>query len=139
MSLYATMDVVTEDTAGTFLNESRHISVWVDVTSTAAYAFASDIANLPRWAAGLDLGAVSVEFSPPNAFGVLDHVVRMPDGPSFYNPMRVIPGGGGQGRCEVVFTVRRRPGMTDDEFMTDAAAVEADLQALRRLLEAGDA
>jgi hypothetical protein len=35
----------------------------------------------------------------------------------------------------VLFTVRRRAGMTDAEFDADGAAVAADLDALRRLLE----
>jgi hypothetical protein len=35
----------------------------------------------------------------------------------------------------VVFTVRRRPGVTDAEFEADAAAVAADLETLKRLLE----
>jgi hypothetical protein len=35
----------------------------------------------------------------------------------------------------VVFTVRRRAGMTDEEFDADAAAVAADLETLRTLLE----
>jgi hypothetical protein len=52
-----------------------------------------------------------------------------------YNPLRVVPGGVGQSRCEVVFTVRRRAGMTDEELDADVAAVRADLETLRRLLE----
>jgi hypothetical protein len=52
-----------------------------------------------------------------------------------YNPLRVIPGGVGEARCEVLFTVRRRAGMTDADFDADAAAVAADLDTLRRLLE----
>jgi hypothetical protein len=47
----------------------------------------------------------------------------------------VIPGGVGEPRCEVAFTVRRRAGMTDEEFDSDVAAVAADLATLRRLLE----
>jgi hypothetical protein len=35
----------------------------------------------------------------------------------------------------VVLTVRRRPGMTDDEFKADGAAVAADLARLKRILE----
>jgi hypothetical protein len=35
----------------------------------------------------------------------------------------------------MLFTVRRRAGMTDAEFDADAAAVAADLDTLRRLLE----
>ncbi|MEA2354392.1 MAG: hypothetical protein QOD61_521, partial [Solirubrobacteraceae bacterium] len=37
--------------------------------------------------------------------------------------------------CEVVFTVRRREGMTDADFARDAEAVAADLAALKRLLD----
>ena len=66
---------------------------------------------------------------------MLDHVVRLPDGNAFYNPMRVLPAGEGADSCELLFTVRRRPGMTDAEFDADAAAVERDLQTLRGLLE----
>jgi hypothetical protein len=36
----------------------------------------------------------------------------------------------------VVFTVRRRAGMTDDEFKADGDAVAADLARLKRILEA---
>jgi hypothetical protein len=116
--------------------ETRHISVWIDAAPDAVYALASDPAQLPRWAAGLADPALSdadVEFAPPNEFGVLDHVVRLPTGEAVYNPMRVIPAGPGRPGCEVVFTLRRRPGVTDGEFEADAAAVTADLATLRGL------
>ena len=131
--------------------ESRHVSIWIEAAPEAVYTFASDPQIWPQWAAGLaegglrqtadgwvadsPMGEVTVEFSPPNEFGVLDHVVRLPSGEAVYNPLRVIPGGVGEARCEVLFTVRRRAGMTDAEFDADAAAVAADLDALRRLLE----
>lgn len=117
------------------LAPSRHIGVWIDARPDVAYAFASDPAELPRWAAGLadpTLSDAVVDFVPQNEFGVLDHVVRLPSGEAVYNPMRVIPWETG---CEVVFTLRRRPGVTDAEFEADAAAVAADLEALRGLLE----
>jgi hypothetical protein len=63
---------------------------------------------------------------------VLDHDVTLPSGEVVYNPMRVIPDGHG---CEVVFTLRRRPGMSDEEFSADAGAVAADLARLKRILE----
>jgi hypothetical protein len=126
---------MSDDAAGSFVNESRHVSVWMAVTAEAAYRFIADPANLPLWAAGLDTAVVTVEFSPTNVFGVLDHVVRVPGGEHFYNPMRVLPAGDGEECCEVVFTVRRRAGMSDAEFDADAAAVEADLLALRPLLQ----
>lgn len=81
------------------------------------------------------MGEVTVVFAPDNDYGVLDHTVRLPDGTAFYNPMRVVPGGGDQADCEVVFSVRRREGMTDSEFDGDVAAVAADLATLKRLLE----
>ncbi|MGE2713838.1 SRPBCC family protein [Mycolicibacterium litorale] len=130
---------------------SRHISVWIAAAPDAVYDLASDPQTWPRWAAGLaqgglrrndrgwvadsPMGEVVVEFSPANAFGVLDHVVRMPSGEAVYNPLRVVPAGPGEPRCEVVFSLRRRAGMTDAEFEQDAAAVAADLEALRALVE----
>lgn len=119
---------------------SRHISLWIDAAPDAVYAFASDRTELPRWAAGLADPALvdaDVEFAPVNPFGVLDHVVRLPSGEQVYNPMRVISGGVGEPGCEVVFTLRRRPGVTDGEFEADASAVLADLATLRGLIEGG--
>jgi hypothetical protein len=130
---------------------SRHVSTWIDVAPEVVYAIAADPAQLPRWAAGLaegglrqgadgwvadsPMGEVTIEFAPANEFGVLDHVVRLPSGESVYNPLRVVPAGGDQSRCEVVFTVRQRQGMTDEDFERDVAAVAADLDRLRRLAE----
>ena len=62
------------------------------------------------WVADSPMGEVIVEFAPANEYGVLDHVVRMPSGEAVYNPLRVIPAGENQPRCEVVFTVRRARG-----------------------------
>lgn len=135
--------------------ESRHVSIWINGTPEAVYEFAADPRTWPRWAAGLaegglrqtaqgwlvasPMGEVTVDFAPPNEFGVLDHVVRLPTGEAVYNPMRVQPGGvptdTAEPHCEVVFTVRRRPGMTDKEFDADTAAVAADLATLRKLIE----
>jgi hypothetical protein len=131
--------------------ESRHVSIWIEAAPEAVYEFAADPHTWRQWAAGLaegglrqtadgwmadsPMGAVRVEFAPPNGFGVLDHVVRLPSGEAVYNPLRVIPGGVGEDRCEVLFTVRRRAGMTDADFEADISAVAADLNTLRGLLE----
>jgi hypothetical protein len=64
--------------------------------------------------------------------GVLDHEVTLPSGQTVRNVLRVLPDGDG---CTVVFTLDRQPDMTDDEFAGDAAAVTADLERLRALLE----
>lgn len=130
---------------------SRHVSVWIDVAPDAVYAYAADPHQMVNWAAGLaqgglrltsrgwsadsPMGEVTVEFTGPNTLGVLDHVVRLPSGEAVYNPMRVVPAGVDARSCEVVFTVRQRPGMTDEQFEADVAAVAADLETLRDLLE----
>lgn len=140
---------MTDDTPAA--ETSRHVSIWVEASPQTVYDLAADPQTLPRWAAGLaegglrqsargwvadsPMGEVVVEFSPLNTFGVLDHVVHMPSGETVYNPLRVVPAGPGQSRCEVVFTLRRRAGMTDDEFEQDAAMVAADLERLRALVE----
>jgi hypothetical protein len=126
---------------------SRHISVPIDRPVAEVYEYARDPVNLPEWAAGLasgvrragerwvadsPMGEVVVAFAERNNHGVLDHDVTLPSGETVHNPMRVIADGDGS---EVVFTVRRRPGMTDDEFARDADAVAADLRSLKKVLE----
>jgi Polyketide cyclase / dehydrase and lipid transport len=129
------------------LEPSLHLSEVVARAADEVYAYASDPRHLPEWAAGLagsiaqedgqwvansPLGRVVVEMAPANPHGVLDHVVVLPDGERVTNPMRVIPLGDG---CEVVFTLRRGPGTTDQDVEADASAVRADLATLRRVLE----
>jgi hypothetical protein len=112
------------------------------------YAFASEPANLPRWASGLSsgieeidgewvaespMGRVRVALTARNDLGVLDHDVTLPSGETVHNPMRVLANGDGS---EVVFTLYRRPGVSDAEYEADAAAVAADLERLKALLEA---
>jgi hypothetical protein len=58
----------------------------------------------------------------------------MPSGEIVYNPMRVTKDGNGS---EMVFTLRRLPGMSDEDFERDAKAVAADLARLKRVLETG--
>ena len=127
--------------------ESRHVSTLINRTAADVYAYASDPANLPAWAPGLlrsvervdgqwvadsDMGRILLDWAPDNPFGVMDHHVTVPSGQTFYNPMRVTANGEGS---EIVFSVRRQPGMTDEEFDRDCAAVQADLDALRDILE----
>lgn len=127
---------------------SRHVSTGIDRPAGEVYAFAADPRNLPRWAAGLagstveadgdhwvtesTLGRVRIGFAPRNDFGVLDHDVTLPTGETVHNPLRVLADGDGS---EVVFTLRRRPGMSDEDFERDAEAVVADLGTLKAVLE----
>ncbi|MER5550368.1 SRPBCC family protein [Streptomyces sp. NPDC002793] len=127
--------------------ESRHLGIRIDRPAGEVYAYASDPSHLPEWAAGLGrsieeidgrwiadspMGRVVVAFAPRNDHGVLDHDVTLPSGETVHNPVRVIADGPG---CEVVFTLRRRPGVSAEEFERDAAAVSADLATLKHLME----
>ncbi|MEN3358155.1 MAG: hypothetical protein V7637_2137 [Mycobacteriales bacterium] len=127
--------------------QSRHISEWIDRPAGEVYDYASDPVNVPLWAPGLGsaveqvdgrwfvetpMGRVGLAFVPRNDYGVLDHEVTLPSHEIVNNPMRVIPA---NQASEVVFTLRRRPGMSDDEFERDAEAVAADLARLKRILE----
>jgi len=128
--------------------ESKHLSEWIDADVDDVYAYAREPANLPHWAPGLGSaveqvdgqwlvqtsgGRVGLDFAPLNDYGVLDHNVTLPSGEVIYNPMRVTRAGDGS---EVVFALRRLPGMTDEEFARDAAAVAADLARLKEVVEA---
>jgi hypothetical protein len=68
-----------------------------------------------------------------NPYGVLDHDVTLPSGETVHNPLRVLRNDRGS---EVVFTLYRRPGVSDADFERDAESVRRDLETLKRLLEA---
>ena len=134
-----------ETTMTTF--PAKHISVSINRRADEIYTFVSNPQNLPQWAAGLGgsisrvgddwiaespMGAVKVKFADQNPFGVLDHDVTLPSGEIVNNPMRVLPNGDGS---EFVFTLFRRPQMSDAEFAADMNAVEKDLQTLKAILE----
>jgi hypothetical protein len=129
-------------------SRSRFISEWIARAAVDVYEYASGPASLPNWAPGLGSsvenvdgqwfvetseGRVGVAFAPANTYGVLDHEVTLPSGDVIYNPMRVVPDGDG---CEVVFSLRRLPDMSDEDFARDAGLVQADLTRLKRVLEA---
>lgn len=127
---------------------SIHVSEVVARTPAAVYDYARDATRLPEWASGLAVGVVEgdadglvvdspmgrvrVAYVERNPYGVLDHLVELPDGTDVLNPMRVVAHPDG---AEVLFTVRQL-GMTDDQFEADVAAVRADLAKLKQMLEA---
>jgi Polyketide cyclase / dehydrase and lipid transport len=126
--------------------QARTASVSIDRTPAEVYGYLADPATFPewsfftsmepagdgRWTAGLPDGRTALlSFSGRNELGVLDHEVRVGDA-TVHVPMRVVPNGGGS---EVLLTAFRRPGMSDEEFAADVAAVEKDLAALKALLE----
>lgn len=125
-----------------------HISQSIQRSPEAVAAFAGNPANLPLWAAGLSagirqdgegwvtdspMGEVEVAFVGPVELGVLDHDVTLPDGSVVHNPLRVL---GNDEGSEVVFTLYRLPGVSDEDFERDAALVGEDLVRLRDVLDA---
>jgi len=129
--------------------KSQHVSRVIAATPDRVYAFVADPDNLPRWAAGLagsevvhegsalrvesPMGPVTVTFVPRNDYGVADHDVRLPSGDVVNNPVRILAHPHG---AEIVFTVRQLD-LSDEEFERDVAAVGADLDTLKRVIEAG--
>jgi hypothetical protein len=126
---------------------SRHLVESIDRDPSDVYAYVSDPRTLPAWASGLsttiervdgewvaesDLGRVTVAFAPDNPYGVLDHVVTLPDGTAVTNPLRVVPNGDG---CDIVFSLFQSPDGDLDSFESDAATVVRDLARLKVLLE----
>lgn len=129
---------------------SRTVSVEIAVPAAEVYRCVRDPEQLPRWAAGIcksvtvvgavwqvdtgtELGTVQLAFCPDNSFGVLDHVVTLPNGQSQNNPMRVVANGAGS---ELMFTVFQSEGMSDEAFVKDIQAVTRDLKTIKTLLEA---
>src|SRR5262245_48152537 len=127
--------------------ESRTLSVRIDQPFAKVYEFLVDPANWNRWAFGLgkslrqsnggwiadsDGGIVRVHFTTRNQYGVLDHTVIRPAGAQVYVPMRLITNGIG---CELLFTLFREPGITDEHYNADADFVQRDLNGLKLLLE----
>lgn len=126
---------------------AKHISVSIERRAAEVYEFASNPENLPQWAGGISgsikkvddewiaeapMGTVKVNFVEKNKFGILDHDVTLSSGAKFYNPMRVFPNNHGS---EVIFTLYRQAGMSDQKFADDAGSVERDLNKLKTLLE----
>ncbi len=126
---------------------SRTITCSINRPPSEVYPFASKPANLPQWLRSFCLsvkqsgdawlmetaiGWMEIEFVPANEFRVLDHVVKLPDGQSIHNSMRVVANGTGS---EIMFTLLQPPEMSDEQFAKDAAMVEADLQTLKAVME----
>jgi len=113
--------------------EARRLSVSIERPAAEAYEFLQAPENFPKWASGLagalrkvedgwiaetPQGRLTVRFSERNTRGVLDHAVETPQG-TVYVPLRVVPRSEGES-CELVLTLYRRPGMSDEKFAADA-------------------
>lgn len=85
-----------------------------------------------HWTAQGPGGPVRIRFTPRNPFGVMDHWVDPGDGAVIYVPLRIV---GNREGAEVMLTLFRQPGMSDERFAEDEAWVRRDLLALKALAE----
>lgn len=129
-------------------NINAYVSVTIASSPKAVYDYASNPENLPKWASGLSkskieksggawiadspMGKVKVKFVEKNPYGILDHDVTLPDGSVFYNPLRVVKNHDGS---EIIFTVFRHAGMSDQDFAKDISTIKKDLETLKRRVE----
>lgn len=131
------------------LLQSTTVQVSIARQPQDVYAYISNPENFPAWATAFCLsirhsagnewivetpdGPMSIRFVESNHYGVLDHYVQ-PHGASeaILNPMRVLANGAGS---ELIFTLFRQPGMSEEQFAQDARMVHSDLQTLKRVLE----
>lgn len=127
---------------------AKQISISIGKNVNEVYQYVSTPENMPRWAAGLSqaelvksgdewiadspMGKVKVRFAEKNKFGVVDHDVTLPSGEVNHNPLRVVKNADGS---EVIFTLYRRPKMSDADYESDVKAVTKDLQKLKQILE----
>lgn len=128
-------------------HESTTLTVRIDRPPRDVFNYVRNPENLPRWATSfcrsahrlagewmIDTisGPAMIRFLADNPLGVLDHLLRTAAGEEIYVPMRVIANGSGS---EVIFTLFRLPGMSDEKFAADAEMVRKDLQNLKAELE----
>ena len=129
-------------------NKGVKLSVAISRSAAEAYEFLCLPENFPKWASGLGKslrreggewiaetpeGPATVRFTDRNSRGVLDHSVTFPSGAAVFIPLRVLPKGES---CELVLTLFRRPGMSDEDLAADAEWVTRDLKTAKQLLEA---
>jgi hypothetical protein len=129
------------------MQRAHAVTVSIARAPEAVEEFVRDPRQFPRWLALVNAvrpvadgwlaetadGPLLFRFVPRNGLGVVDHNVRLPDGRELLNAMRVTANGEG---CQVVFLAVQRPGAPEAEFQADIAAVTADLERLKALLEA---
>ncbi len=129
------------------MTESRTISISINRRPAEVYEYLADPANFPKWSvfikeirkegsewiATTPESTVRIRFTPRNEFRILDHYVTVSPQIQVYVPMRVLANP--ENDSEVIFTVFRLPGMSEEQYKDDIEMVLADLTGLKRVLE----
>ena len=129
---------------------SRTITTSIRYPHREVYEFLAEPLNLPTWASNIgptiehvsgtdwasdtESGRVIFRYHPRNPYGILDYAAFQEGEEPFTVPMRIVANG--EDGAEVLYTLYQRPGVTDAQFESEAAWIEADLLTLKTLLEA---
>jgi uncharacterized membrane protein len=123
-------------------------AVTIDASADELFDFLADPENLPRWAVGFcrsirrdtdrwvvatAQGEVAIRYVTDRALGVIDFLLSPAPGVEAAAFSRVIPNGGG---AEYVFTQFQAPGVPDEVFAGQVAALTEELHILQRLVRA---
>ena len=129
--------------------ETRTISIPIEKGYDSVYAFLTEPRNLLSWSslpqasfrhiAGSEyeaetvLGPALLQFTPANAFGVLDFSMTAKDGRAAQHvAARLLRNGA---HCEILCTMFRAEGATPDTFQSEIDWLTAELLVLKSLLE----
>lgn len=129
------------------MTESRTVSISIKRRPEEVYEYLADPVNFPKWSvfikeirkegnewiATTPESTVRIRFTPRNEFRILDHYVTVSPQLQVYVPMRVLASP--ENDSEVIFTVFRLPGMSDEQYNNDIGMVRTDLSGLKRVLE----
>jgi len=129
------------------MTESRTVSISIKRRPEEVYEYLVDPANFPKWSvfikeikkegnewiATTPESTVRIRFTPRNEFRILDHTVTVSPQIQVYVPMRVLASP--ENDSEVIFTVFRLPGMSDEQYRADIEMVLTDLTGLKHVLE----
>ena len=128
---------------------SRTFSLVIDRPWAEIYGFLSDPRTLGHWTQGVIVEPVhpitdyrwrtsyggvpvTIDFTPPNDFGVLDLSLRWDDGSTRHYFIRVFPNGSGSELC---CTVLQRPDENDAQFNSECEWLRTDLNILKAHFE----
>lgn len=125
---------------------SRVLTVPIARSPQQVYDYVHDGRNLPAWSVFATVtqaddawvmatpeGEVRLRFVPENPERVLDHTVTLPTGAEHHVMLRVEAADTGSA---LVYTLVRKPDMSDAAFDSSASEVVTDLTKLKVALEA---
>lgn len=122
--------------------------VTIEAHAVQVFQFLADPENLPRWAVGFcrsirrdggrwiaqtAQGDVGIRYVTDPTLGVIDFCISQAPGAEVVAHSRVVPNGDG---AEYVFTQFQAPGMPDDVFEANVAALKEELIVLKALMRA---